>query len=295
MSEPQSGARSREVYRALQRQARKEGRGTQELLEFYLLERFLYRLSISEHRDHFVLKGGLLLTAVGTRRPTRDVDVLARNIRGDERSLLSVVKEVAAISVEDGLSFDASSARTTMIREQEVYPGTRIVVPATLSTARLQLRLDINVGDPVHPQQITYPTVLSDEPFTLLGYPVEALVAEKVDTMITRGDANTRERDYADVLMLSETHALEARALRKALEETAAYRGTELLPLTDALDTLPTVRQASWRVFIDRTGLTDALPESFEQAVRQVSEFVDPILRGDPGLDRWNPSARAWT
>jgi hypothetical protein len=94
------------------------------------------------------------------------------------------------------------------------------------------LRLDINVGDPVHTRQITYPTVLSDEPFTLLGYPVETVVTEKVDTMITRGDANTRERDYADVLMLSRTHALEARALRKALEETAAYRGTELLLLS---------------------------------------------------------------
>ena len=103
MSEPQSGARPQEVYRALQPQARKEGRGTQELFEFYLLERFLYRLSISEYRDHFVLKGGLLLTAVGVRRPTRDVDVLARNIRGDEGSLLSVAKEVAAISVEEPL------------------------------------------------------------------------------------------------------------------------------------------------------------------------------------------------
>jgi Nucleotidyl transferase AbiEii toxin, Type IV TA system len=152
-------------------------------------------LSISEYRDHFVLKGGLLLTAVGTRRPTRDVDVLARNIEDDEGRLLSVTKEVAAISVDDGLFFDASSARTTVIREQEVYPGTRIVIPATLSTARLQLRLDINVGDPVAPREITYPTVLSDEPFTLLGYPVETIVAEKVDTMITRGDANTRERD----------------------------------------------------------------------------------------------------
>ncbi len=85
----------------------------------------------------------------------------------------------------------------------------------------------------------------SDEPITLLRFPMGIVVAEKVDTMIFRGDANTRERDHADVLMLSKTHALEARALRKALEETAAYRGTELLPLTDALDTLPTARQAS--------------------------------------------------
>lgn len=87
----------------------------------------------------------------------------------------------------------------------------------------------------------------------------------------------TPARGYADVLMLSRTHALEARALRKALEATAAYRGTELLSLTDALDTLPAARQASWRAFVERTDLTDVLPDSFEQTVRQVSEFVVPF------------------
>ena len=88
-----------------------------------------------------------------------------------------------------------------------------------------------------------------------------------------------------------------SREVYRALQRQARKegRGTELLPLTDALDTLPTARQASWRAFVDRNGLTDSLPESFEQAVRQVSEFVDPVLRSDPGLDRWNPSARAWT
>ncbi len=118
MSEPQSGARPQEVYRTLQRQAKKEGRGTQELFEFYLLERFLYRLSVSEYRERFVLKGGLLLTAVGTRRPTRDADVLARNIEGDEESLLSIVAEVAAIRVDDGLSFDVASAKTSRLESR---------------------------------------------------------------------------------------------------------------------------------------------------------------------------------
>ena len=116
---------SRKVYLALRRQARNERRGTQELFEFYLLERFLYRLSVSKYRDRFVLKGGLLLTVLGVRRPTRDADVLARNIAGDDETLLTVVKEVARIPVDDGITFDTSQARATTIREHAAYPGTR--------------------------------------------------------------------------------------------------------------------------------------------------------------------------
>lgn len=290
MSEPRT---PQEVYRALQRRAREERRGTQELFEFYLLERFLYRLSTSRYRDHFVLKGGLLLTVLGARRPTRDADVLARGVAGDEENLLAVVGEIAGIPAADGVTFDVSSARVSVIREHVAYPGLRISVPATLGTARLQLRLDINFGDPVGPQKIEYPTLLSDEPIDLLSYPVEAVIAEKVETMISRSDANTRERDYADVLALSKVHPVEARSLRQALERTAAHRGTQLMPLATALDTLPTARQRDWRAFLDRAGVSD-IPESFEEAVEEVKAFVDPVLRNEPDLVRWNPSTKGW-
>ncbi len=100
------------------------------------------------------------------------------------------------------------------------------------------------------PQKIEYPTLLADEPIDLLGYPVEAVIAEKVETMISRGDANTRERDYADVLALSKIHPVIARRLRRALEQTAAHRGTRLMPLAQALDTLLTARQREWRRFL---------------------------------------------
>lgn len=290
MSEPQ---KPQEVYRALQRRARSEGRGVQELFEFYLLERFLYRLSVSPYRDRFVLKGGLLLTVLGARRPTRDADVLARGVAGDEENLTAVVGEIASIPADDGIAFDTSAVRTAVIREFAAYPGLRISVPATLGTARLQLRLDVNFGDPVGPQEIEYPTLLADEPIDLLGYPVEAVIAEKVETMISRGDANTRERDYADVLALSKVHTVEAHSLRLALERTAAHRGTQLMPLSQALDTLPTARQRDWRAFLARSRLT-TMPESFEEAVAGVANFVDPILNNEPDLDRWNPSTREW-
>jgi predicted nucleotidyltransferase component of viral defense system len=290
VNEPRS---AQEVYRALQRRARDEGRGTQELFEFYLLERFLYRLSTSGYRDRFVLKGGLLLTVLGVRRPTRDADMLARGVASDVDSLLTVVKRVASISVNDGMTFDASRARATTIREHAAYPGTRIVVPATLGTARLQLRLDITFGDPAGAREIVYPTLLSDEPIGLLGYPVEAVIAEKVETMISRGDANTRERDYADVLALSRIHIFEARRLRLALERTANHRRTQLRPLAEVLDTLPVARQRDWRAFLDRSGLP-AMPASFKEAVEGVRAFVDPVLRNDLGLFLWDPSTGEW-
>ncbi len=143
------------------------------------------------------------------------------------------------------------------------------------------------------PQKIEYPTLLADEPIDLLGYPVEAVIAEKVETMISRGDANTRERDYADVLALSKIHPVVARRLRHALEQTAAHRGTRLMPLAQALDTLLTARQRDWRAFLARSRLT-TMPESFEETVAQVKDFVDPVLRNDPDLVRWNPSAGEW-
>ena len=277
----------------MQRRARNEQRSTQELFEFYLLERFLYRLHVSHYRDRFVLKGGLLLTVLGARRPTRDADVLARNISGDDEALLAVIREVSTIHVDDGITFDTSQSRATMIREHAAYPGTRIVVPATLGTARLQLRLDVNFGDPAEAQEIKYPTLLSEEPFGLLGYPVETVIAEKVETMISRGDANTRERDYADVIALSKIHPVEFPKLRQALEQTAAHRGTDIMPLSEALQTLPATRQRDWRAFLARAGLPD-MPESFEEAVQRVANFVDPVLRNDPSLLQWKPATQRW-
>nr|MBA3424852.1 nucleotidyl transferase AbiEii/AbiGii toxin family protein [Rubrobacter sp.] len=111
--------------------------------------------------------------------------------------------------------------------------------------------------------------------------------------MISRGDANTRERDYADVLALSKVHSVEARKLRQALEKTAVHRGTELVPLSEALDTLPAARQPDWRAFLARTGLPN-MPQSFEEAVEEVRVFVDPVLRNDSDLFHWNTAAREW-
>jgi len=157
----------------LQARARREGRPTDELLVLYVLERFLYRLSISEHRDRLVLKGGMLLAAFDERRPTGDVDLLARSIVNDVDSISDIVRQILAVPAEDGVAFDVGALRASVIRDAELYSGVRIVVPATVDRARHPLRIDVNVGDPITPGPIVvdYPALI-DEPFSLVGYPL---------------------------------------------------------------------------------------------------------------------------
>lgn len=186
-------------FREIQLLARESGRGTQELLEVYVHERFLARLARSGYRDRFVLKGGLLLTVLGVRRHTRDADLLALGISNEPWALEQVVAEIASIDDDDGIIFDRSGISSKAIREEGEYEGLRIKMPAAISSAKLRVQLDISVGDPVEPRQVDYVELLGGE-FTLLGYPIEQVLAEKIATMVERGDTNTRDRDWADCL-----------------------------------------------------------------------------------------------
>jgi hypothetical protein len=168
----------------------------------------------------------MLLAAFDERRPTGDVDPLAENISNDAETISRLIREILAIRVDDGVAFEPDGFRVAVIREADPSTGVRITVPASIARARHPLRIDVNIGDPVTPApvEIAYPTLLG-EPFEILGYPIETVLAEKVVTMVDRGDATTRERDFADVLILTRRHALNAAPSAKPsrrLEHTAA-------------------------------------------------------------------------
>lgn len=286
-------AEASRAYRELQRLARETGRGTQELLELYVHERFLARLARSDYRDRFVLKGGMLLTVLDVRRPTRDADLLARALSNEAEAMEAVVARIASIAGGgDGVEFDVASIASEVIREEGEYGGLRVKMPAALATAKLRLQVDISVGDPVEPKPIDYAELLGGE-FTLLGYPIEQTLAEKIATMVARGDANTRDRDWADVYLLAERHEIPAKELGDALTATAAHRGHELRPLRAVIRTLPDDRQEPWRAFRNRAGLETVTPESFRDVVDAVKAFADPILSGRR-LGRWEPRSREW-
>jgi hypothetical protein len=284
------------AYLALQARARREGRPTDELLVLYVLERFLYRVSVSPHRDRLVLKGGMLLAAFNERRPTADVDLLAQQVSNDMEAVATLVRETLAIEVDDGVVFDTGQLRAEVIREADFYAGVRIVVPAGIDRARHPLRIDVNVGDPITPApvEVDYPALLT-EPFPVVGYPLETVLAEKVVTMIDRGDATTRERDFADVYLLTGRHVIDASTFAAAVHATGTHRGSDLRPLRTVLVTLASSRQPDWERFVRRSGLAEALPTNYAEAISVVAAFADPILTNDVSLGEWNPATRTWT
>lgn len=297
MTRPTRETTAGRVYLDLRKRARAEGRGTDELLVLYVLERFLYRLSISAHRDRLVLKGGMLLAVFEERRPTRDVDLLGMAIANDAESVAALVTEITAIEVDDGVAFRPDQLTTQTIREQDVYAAVRVTMPATVATAEVALKVDVNVGDPVTPAplEVTYPALL-DEPFTMIGYPLETVLAEKLVTMIARGDTTTRDRDFADVWLLTGHHQVGLRELREAITATADHRDVTPVPLGDVLSRLAMDRQDNWRRYTARTGLDGEVPATLEEVIADVIAFADPVL--DTSLDSdasWDPATRRWS
>lgn len=279
------------AYLDLQKLARDQGRNTQQLFELYIHERFLARLAASRFADKLVLKGGMLLAVLHVRRGTRDADMLARGLASDEGNLRAVIGEIASIEMTDGVDFDTTAISVTPIREGAEYEGVRFALPASLGGAELKLRLDLSFGDPVEPQQIDYPTLLGDPDFPLLGYPLESVIAEKADTMMFLGDANTRDRDYADVYLLSQIHTVEAEPLRRALRRTTEHRHHEMRPLGPLLETLRESRQQPWEAFRGRAGLP-GLPQRFSDVVDTVVDFIDGFQAS--GVSLWNSGTRRW-
>ena len=184
----------------LTNRARELGRPFQEILQFYGLERFLYRLSLSGYGDQFVLKGALLLRAwrPDSFRPTRDIDLLGY-VDNTPSLLAAIMSEVCAVEVEpDGLVFDAGSVSASPIKEDAEYSGVRVTLLGSLQRARIPTQIDVGFGDVVYPDtpRSGYPTFLEQPAPILRQYPREAVIAEKYQAMVFLGELNSRMKDF---------------------------------------------------------------------------------------------------
>ncbi|MCH7229662.1 nucleotidyl transferase AbiEii/AbiGii toxin family protein [Glycomyces sp. L485] len=283
------------AYLDLQNLARRDRRPTDELLQIYALEGFLARLAVSEHADRLVLKGGVLLAAFDTRRPTRDIDFQGQRIPGDETYLRDVVLGIADIELDDGLDFDYDDVAVETIRDEETYSGVRIIFSARLSVARLRLHVDINVGDPVWPgpRPVPLPRLLGGH-IDLVGYPLTMVFAEKLVTAIQRGTANTRWRDFADIYLLFRRHDVNGVELAEAVGRVAAHRQALLAPLSEALDGFAGIAQARWRAWRRKQRLDGRLPEQFSELLDAVTGFADPVVSGTVNGWTWSAAEQQW-
>ncbi len=287
------------AYLDLQNRARKEQRGTQEYLTAYVIERWLARLSRSPYADEFILKGGVLLAALGQRRPTADVDTLVLRLANDAQAVAARVVEIAAIlDPDDGVEYLLETVGARVIRDHALYHGIRVTMDARIASAVLKFSLDVNFGDPVTPapQAITFPGLRPEsDPIRLLGYPVATVLAEKVATAIELGETNTRVRDFADIYTLTGSHSIRYAEMQEALLATASFRGITVVPLSSALGGLAAVRDRTYGAYRDSLGrFGSGLPENFAVLLGAVTTFADP-LAGATSDFVWRPDQRAWS
>jgi predicted nucleotidyltransferase component of viral defense system len=296
VTHPTRATVSGRAYLDVQNLARRTGRPTDELHQLYALEGLLARLAVSPYRDRLVLKGGVLLAAYDARRPTRDIDLQAQRLPNGLEDVLDMVRQTAAVPIEDGLMFDPETARARPIRDEEAYGGVRVELTGTLASARLALHVDVNVGDPVHPapSEVVVPRLLGGA-LVVRGYPLPMVLAEKIVTAVQRGIANTRWRDYADLYSLSRRHDLDGTVLQEAVAVVASHRQASLLPLAEVLQGYAPLAQSRWTAWRRRQRLETHLPADFAAVLAQVTGFADPILNSPAAGSRWRANAGQWT
>ncbi len=271
------------VRQRLMNRARETNRPFQELLQYFAMERFLYRLANSPHADAFVLKGALMFTAWGgpATRPTRDIDFLARMDNGVE-AVVSAITEVCAQAVEpDGLMFDSASVRGEAIKEDADYSGVRVTFLATLENARVPMQIDTGFGDVITPAatMTDYPVLLDFSAPRLRGYPRETVVAEKFEAMTKLGLLNSRMKDFFDLWQLSRQFEFAGPTLATAIERTFAHRNTPINPRPTALT--PTfgrdpAKQAQWQGFVRKSKLAD-VPGTLQAVIDDLVPFLEPV------------------
>ena len=277
-----------EVFRRLQSAARsvaaKTGTGapTQEYLIRHTLESFLERLTRTTHAEDFVLKGGILLAAYGVRRPTKDADANAVGADVTAEHLIAVVHDIAAVETADGVVFDLESMSVQEIREHADYPGFRVRVGVSIGPWKGAAAWDVSTGDPIvpAPRQVRIDRVLGD-PIVLLGYAPETTIAEKGVTILERGIASTRWRDYVDIVQLAR-QGIDTGELLRSAQAVARYRDVTLEPIAPHVAGYGQVGQAKWAAWRRKESLEAVCEADLDQQMALVASYLDPVFsRGD--------------
>lgn len=272
------------VRQRLLNQSRAQERPFQELLQYFAMERFLYRLAKSPVADRFVLKGALLLTAwqAPLSRPTMDIDLSGRTSNKLDH-ISEILRSVCTVVAEpDGIEFDPSSLEAARIKEGAEYEGVRISFMATLARALIPMRIDIGFGDVIvpAPTRVVYPTLLEFPAPVLLAYPKETVVAEKLEALTKLGLLNSRMKDYYDLALLSRLYSLSGPVLLEAVAATFRHRETRIetdpIGLTEAYYADP-ARSLQWRAFVRRSRFAEH-PDDLKNLVLEVRRFAIPLL-----------------
>lgn len=273
------------------------------ILMLYMIERLLYRLSVSRFAKNFVLKGGLLLYTLldEKARATKDIDFLAREMTNTLDDISQVFLEICLIEIDDAVRFDSHSITAERIKEDADYQGVRIKLTGYLDNSRKVLQFDIGFGDIIVPKAINleYPSLLGMEKPRLLAYSLESVIAEKFEAMIYLAEANSRIKDFYDIYSLCTSFDFDGRILYEAINQTFLRRATPLSSnpsvFSDSFSTLKE-KQIQWAAFKRRIGSN--LDINFDGLILVLSRFLHPIykcvLSEDEFFGTWSAKLQQW-
>ncbi len=211
--------------------SKKKSADAQILMRNYMMERFLERISLSEYRDKFILKGGMLVAAmVGLdARSTMDLDATVKGVNVNVDDVADLIAGIVSVPIDDGVAFQIN--KVSEIMDEAEYSGIRVSMTTVFDGVVTPLKIDISTGDAITPKEVRYSfkLMLEDRSIDIWAYNLETVLAEKLETIITRATVNTRMRDFYDIYILEQLHGnmLNAQILHDALLTTARKRETE--------------------------------------------------------------------
>lgn len=257
------------------------------VLQNYMLERFLERVAKSEYRDKYILKGGFLISSmVGLdSRATMDMDATIKGYPVNEKMIQQMLDDIIAIDVGDNIHFDCYSVG--LIREGDEYEGYRVALNAIYERMSVPLKLDITTGDKITPSEILYPykLMLENRSIYVLAYNLATILAEKLETVISRADQNTRSRDYYDIYILTKLQGqnIELENLRSALDATSKKRGSTNL-VKRYREIIEIVRQSDdmkyqWKKYTKSFHYAETL--EFDEVCKAVIAIMNKVMENE--------------
>lgn len=268
----------------IKKQAAEKNISAQIVMQNYMMERLLERISLSRYKNNFVLKGGFLIAAIVglDTRATMDLDTTIKGMELTHESISEVFNDICKIEVADVVKF--SVLRTTDIREGDDYPGIRVSLSADYPPLKVPLTVDVTTGDKITPREVEYSfrLMFDERSISVMAYNLETILAEKLETILSRNEANTRLRDFYDIYILHKLRGAECdpAILKQALEQTAVKRGSMDM-LSRHKTIMEQIKNSSrlmdfWRRYQREFSYADDI--SYEDICRTISEILDSIV-----------------
>ena len=294
---------ARSVKDRLKQQAAARGKNMQEVLTAYGLERTVYRLSVSEYKERFTLKGGIFLYALFDGefvRMTRDIDLLAKDISNNTEYMRGVFEKIFSIKCNDALIFDLDTLSVKDITEFKEYHGVKVSVMAYLDRTRVPVSIDVGFGDVIYPDRVKteFPVLLDMEVPEVYAYSIYSLISEKFEAIVSLGNANSRYKDFYDICILAGRYELDGRELEEAIRETFEHRGTEfddIIAFEEDFEKSE-IHNRRWQAFLKKKKalINTDFAEMLHLLKILLSPIVDSIRSGYEYSSVWDCKTKSW-